>query len=137
MPPPPAADAGATAAPAGDATATTAAPAASPSDKPYFKLVNKRMWTKSENGACSGQHLLRINVIDANGVRINGVRLKGIYTGEEIVTGSQGKGDGMIEYDLYGTGEGFRSSRTTMAAMPKARMPKGSPQSRWISPRRC
>ena len=65
------------------------------------------MWAKSENGDCRGQHLLRINVIDANGVRINGVRLKGIYTGEVIVTGSQGKGDGMIEYDLYGTGEGF------------------------------
>jgi hypothetical protein len=90
-----------------DATATPAAPAASPSDKPYFKLVSSRMWSKEENGACTGQHLLRINVIDANGVRINGVRLKGIYTGEIIVTGSQGKGDGVIEYDLYGTGEGF------------------------------
>jgi uncharacterized protein YraI len=105
----PAADA--TAAPAGDAagdaTATPAAPAASPSDKPYFKVVASRMWNKSENGDCRGQHLLRINVIDANGVRLNGVRLKGIYTGEIIVTGSQGKGDGIIEYDLYGSGEGF------------------------------
>jgi hypothetical protein len=99
----PAADA---AAPA-DATATPAAPAASPSDKPYFKLVASRMWSKAENGDCRGQHLLRINVIDANGVRLNGVRLKGIYTGEVIVTGSQGKGDGVIEYDLYSTGEGF------------------------------
>jgi hypothetical protein len=94
-------------APAGDATATPAAPAASPSDKPHFKLIASRMWNKSENGDCRGQHLLRINVIDANGVRLNGVRLKGIYTGEEIVTGSQGKGDGVIEYDLYGSGEGF------------------------------
>jgi hypothetical protein len=65
------------------------------------------MWNKQENGDCRGQHLLRINVIDANGVRLNGVRLKGLYTGEEIVTGSQGKGDGVIEYDLYGSGEGF------------------------------
>lgn len=85
----------------------TAAPAGSPSDKPYFRLVSSRMWSKEENGDCRGQHLLRINVIDANGVRINGVRLKGIYTGEIMVTGSQGKGDGVIEYDLYGTGEGF------------------------------
>ena len=60
------------------------------------------MWSKAENGDCRGQHLLRINVIDANGVR-----LKGLYTGEVMVTGSQGKGDGVIEYDLYGTGEGF------------------------------
>lgn len=101
------ADATATAAPAGDATGTPAPPTASPNDQPYFKLVASRMWAKSENGDCRGQHLLRINVIDANGVRLNGVRLKGIYTGEEIVTGSQGKGDGVIEYDLYGTGEGF------------------------------
>ncbi len=95
------------AAPAAEGEATPAPPAASPSDKPYFKLVASRMWPKSENGDCRGQHLLRINVIDANGVRLNGVRLKGLYTGEIIVTGSQGKGDGIIEYDLYGTGEGF------------------------------
>jgi uncharacterized protein YraI len=94
------------AAPAAEPTAT-AAPAASPSDKPYFKLISSRMWSKAENGDCIGQHLLRINVIDANGVRLNGVRLKGLYTGEVMVTGSQGKGDGVIEYDLYGTGEGF------------------------------
>jgi hypothetical protein len=89
------------------ATAEPAAPASSPSDKPYFKLISSRMWSKAENGDCRGQHLLRINVIDANGVRLNGVRLKGIYTGEIMVTGSQGKGDGVIEYDLYSTGEGF------------------------------
>ncbi len=116
-PPPtvaPVADAAPTAAPAAESTAApateptaTAAPAGSPSDQPYFKLVASRMWSKAENGDCRGQHLLRINVIDANGVRINGVRLKGIYTGEIMVTGSQGKGDGVIEYDLYGTGEGF------------------------------
>ncbi|MBK8800137.1 MAG: hypothetical protein IPM07_29240 [Anaerolineales bacterium] len=100
------ADAAPTAAPAAELTAT-AAPAGSPSDQPYFKLVSSRMWSKAENGDCRGQHLLRINVIDANGVRINGVRLKGIYTGEVMVTGSQGKGDGVIEYDLYSTGEGF------------------------------
>jgi len=95
-----------TATPAAEAPAATAT--TSPDAQPYFRLVASRMWSKEENGACSGQHLLRINVIDANGVRINGVRLQGIYTGEIMVTGSQGKGDGVIEYDLYGTGEGFR-----------------------------
>jgi uncharacterized protein YraI len=110
----PVADAASTALPAAESTeapavepTATAAPAGSPSDQPYFRLVSSRMWNKAENGDCRGQHLLRINVIDANGVRINGVRLKGIYTGEVVVTGSQGKGDGVIEYDLYGTGEGF------------------------------
>jgi hypothetical protein len=89
--------------------AATAQP--NPNDQPFFKLVSRRMWSKDENGGCVGQHLLRINVIDANGVRVNGVALKGIYTGEVFVTGAQGKGDGVIEYDLFGSGEGFRVMR--------------------------
>lgn len=82
-------------------------PAPSSSDKPYFRLVKKRMWGKDENDGCRGKHLLRIHVFDANGNRLNGVALEGIYTHEIIVTGSQGKGDGVIEYDLYNSGEGF------------------------------
>ena len=94
------------------AAATEAAtPQPDPSDQPFYKLVSRRMWSKEENGGCIGQHLLRINVVDANGVRVNGVALKGIYTGEVFVTGSQGKGDGVIEYDLFGSGEGFRVMR--------------------------
>lgn len=90
----------------------TAAPAAgNPSDQPYFSLVMRRMWTKEENGACAGQHLLRISVVDANGAPLNGITLRGIYTNIELTTGDQGKGDGRIEYDLYGTGEGFRVVR--------------------------
>ncbi len=82
-------------------------PAADASGQPQFRLVERRLWSKEENGSCAGQHLLRINVIDANGIRINGVALQGIYVGEVLVTGDQGKGDGIIEYDLHGSGEGF------------------------------
>ena len=74
-------------------------------------MVQRRMWTKEENGSCAGQHLLRITVIDAGGAPLNGIALKGIYTGQVLVTGDQGKGDGRIEYDLYGTGEGFMVER--------------------------
>lgn len=95
------------AAPQVAAETVTATATADPNARPYFKLVARRMWSKAENGDCRGQHLLRLHVIDANGVRLNGVRLKGVYTGEIIVTGSQGKGDGVIEYDLYSGGEGF------------------------------
>ncbi|MCB0133159.1 MAG: SH3 domain-containing protein, partial [Caldilineaceae bacterium] len=77
---------------------------AAATDQPTFKLVEKRMWSIDENGTCQGQHLLRINVVDANGNRLNGVRMKGIYIGEILVTGAQGKGDGIIEYDLHGSG---------------------------------
>lgn len=124
IPPPP------TAAPVAVAQATTAPVAAAPTaaaptaaapiaaapaateqqqnrGAPYFKLIESRMWTKDENGGCRGQHLLRINVIDANGARLNGVTLKGIYTGAIIRTGDQGKGDGVMEFDLYSSGEGF------------------------------
>ena len=84
---------------------------ASSSDQPNFTLVERRLWSKPENGGCAGQHLLRIHVLDASGNRINGVALQGIYIGEILVTGSQGKGDGVIEYDLHGSGEGFRVIR--------------------------
>ncbi|MEZ4730914.1 MAG: SH3 domain-containing protein [Caldilineaceae bacterium] len=82
-------------------------PAVDPNGPPHFTLVSRRLWGKQENDGCVGKHLLRIHVLDANGGRLNGVRLKGIYTGYELVTGDQGKGDGIIEFDLHGTGEGF------------------------------
>jgi hypothetical protein len=96
------------AAPPAEEPAVPEVPAGNPSDQPNFSLVERRMWTKQENGDCQGQHLLRIIVVDANGNPLNGVTLQGIYTGQILVTGSQGKGDGRIEYDLYGTGEGFK-----------------------------
>lgn len=90
------------------APAEPAAPAPSASDQPTFRKIDSRLWSKEENGSCTGQHLLRIIVVDANNNPLNGVTLQGIYTGMILVTGSQGKGDGRIEYDLYGTGEGFK-----------------------------
>lgn len=84
-----------------------APPPADPNAPPHFTLVSKRLWGKQENDGCVGKHLLRIHVLDANDNRLNGVRLKGIYIGQELVTGDQGKGDGIIEYDLHGSGEGF------------------------------
>ncbi len=88
-------------------TTEAAPPAADPSAPPHFTLVSRRLWNKDENDGCVGKHLLRIHVLDANGGRINGVQLKGIYTGFDVVTGAQGKGDGVIEFDLHGSGEGF------------------------------
>lgn len=87
--------------------AEAAPPTPDPNAPPHFTLVMRRLWEKQENDGCVGKHLLRINVLDAAGNRLNGVRLKGIYTGDELVTGDQGKGDGLIEYDLYKSGEGF------------------------------
>lgn len=108
--PPPTATPAPTAPPIAAATAepvATAAPAVDPNGTPHFALVSRRLWNKDENDGCVGKHLLRVHVLDANGGRINGIRLKGIYTGEEFVTGDQGKGDGIIEFDLHGSGEGF------------------------------
>lgn len=88
-----------------------APPTPDPNAAPHFTLVERRLWNKPENDGCAGKHLLRIHVLDANGGRLNGVALQGIYTGEIFVTGDQGKGDGIIEFDLYGPGEGFRVIR--------------------------
>jgi uncharacterized protein YraI len=106
----PAPAAPASAAPVETATAEPA-PAPNPSDTPVFSLAAHRLWSKDENGGCAGQHLLRITVLDANGAPLNGIVLQGIYTGATLVTGDQGKGDGRVEYDLYGTGEGFQVVR--------------------------
>jgi len=95
------------AAPPADAVATPQAPAADPNGAPHFTMVSRRLWNKDENDGCIGKHLLRISVLDAGGARLNGIRLRGIYTGIELVTGDQGKGDGTIEFDLHGSGEGF------------------------------
>jgi len=97
--------------PAAEPTAAPAPPAPNPSDTPTFTLAQRRMWSKEENGGCAGQHLLRIIVLDAAGNPLNGVTLRGVYTGIELTTGSQGKGDGRIEFDLYGTGEAFKVAR--------------------------
>jgi uncharacterized protein YraI len=93
--------------PAQEQAEEAAPPPADPNAAPHFTLVSKRLWNKDENDGCVGKHLLRIHVLDAGGNRLNGIRLKGVYTGDELVTGDQGKGDGIIEFDLHGSGEGF------------------------------
>ncbi|MEM7131255.1 MAG: SH3 domain-containing protein [Chloroflexota bacterium] len=90
-----------------------AAPEPPPVDtsNPHFTLVHRQLVSKQDNGDCQGRHLLRIFVKDAAGNLLNGVTLKGVYVGDEIKTGDQGKGDGIIEYDLHGSGEAFRIIR--------------------------
>ncbi|MGL4650987.1 MAG: hypothetical protein ACRC1H_16380, partial [Caldilineaceae bacterium] len=39
------------------------------------------------------------------------ITLQGIYTGFQATTGDQGKGDGRMEFDLYGSGEAFKVIR--------------------------
>ena len=111
--PPPTAIPEPVAAPAPVAEVVAEEPAAATGNEPHFRLAERRLWSKQENGGCQGQHLLRIHVLDANGVRLNGVAMQGIYIGEVLVTGAQGKGDGIIEYDLHGSGEGFFVLRDT------------------------
>ena len=92
----------------------TAAPTAPPKPSgPDFRLVEHRLWTNEENGGrldgpsvhCGQGHMFRVTVLDAAGNRLNGVTVK-VVGGEqqEVVTGSQGKGDGIAEFDLYEPG---------------------------------
>lgn len=91
-----------------------AAPAPSPAPEvtgPDFRVVEKRLWDVYENGGflvgdsvhCGEKRQLVVNVLDANGSRINGVAVQAEYGAREIiVTGSQGRGDGVAEFVLGG-----------------------------------
>ena len=74
-------------------------------------MVERRLWDVYENGGtldgpsvhCGEGRELHVNVLDANGSRINGVAVQVQYGAREtIVTGSQGKGDGVSEFVLGG-----------------------------------
>ena len=76
-----------------------------------FVVVERRLWDVYENGGtldgpsvhCGEGRELHVNVLDANGSRINGVAVQVQYGAREtIVTGSQGKGDGVSEFVLGG-----------------------------------
>lgn len=83
-----------------------------------FTLIERRLWGVQENGGflagesvnCGDKRELWVEVVDAAGNPINGVTVHGIYTKVDVVTGSQGKGDGRAEYVL-GDGEDIRILR--------------------------
>src|SRR5436853_7098751 len=89
--------------------AATAAPPAASATGTEFVLVEKRLWNPYENGGsldgpsvhCGQRRQLVVNVLDANGIRLNGVAVQAQYGAREtVVTGSQGKGDGLAEFVL-------------------------------------
>lgn len=76
-----------------------------------FIVTQKRLLTPAENGGstdgpsvhCGYGRALRVHVLDANGNRLNGVPVQAQYGAKEtIVTGAQGKGDGVAEFVLGG-----------------------------------
>ena len=97
-----------------EATPAEAAPAeAAPQGAagPHFQLVEKRLWDVFENGGqkdgptviCGERRELHVYVRDAAGSPLNGVAVQALLGAKEIlVTGSQGKGDGKVEFVLGG-----------------------------------
>ena len=101
---------GATATPTPSTPVATATPAP-PSSGNHYGLVQKRLLDPYENGGsldgpsvhCGLSRRLIVNVLDANGNRVNGVAVQVLYGAKEIiVTGSQGRGDGVAEFVLGG-----------------------------------
>lgn len=93
------------------ATATPTTIPAPTGNGNHFVLVQKRLWDVIENGGsldgpsvhCGLARELLVNVLDANGNRLNGVAVQVEYGAREtVVTGSQGKGDGVAEFVLGG-----------------------------------
>ncbi len=89
----------------------TAAPVAA---GPDFRVISKELWDVERNGGrlagtsvnCGERRELNVIVLDAAGNRLNGVAVQVMYGAKEIyVTGSQGKGDGQVEFVL-GAGQG-------------------------------
>ena len=100
-------------APAPAPTAVSPAPTASPEPPEpagnRYVATQKRLLGPVENGGsldgpsvhCGHGRALKVNVVDANGVRINGVPVQAVYGAKEvIVTGAQGRGDGVAEFVL-------------------------------------
>lgn len=89
----------------------TAAPAPS---GPDFRVVSRELWDVVRNGghlsgtsvSCGEKRELHVIVKDAGGNILNGVAVQAMYGNQEIyVTGSQGKGEGQVEFVL-GSGQG-------------------------------
>ncbi len=53
-----------------------------------------------------GDHNIFVTVVDAAGNPLDGVRVREVFTGQINVTGSQGKGVGRSQYDIYRGGGG-------------------------------
>jgi uncharacterized protein YraI len=97
----------------------TAMPTATPAPTPApntggnggFVVTRKRLLNPAENGGstdgpsvhCGYGRALTVHVFDTNGNRLNGVPIQAqLGAKETIVTGSQGKGDGVAEFVLGG-----------------------------------
>ncbi|MCB0139861.1 MAG: SH3 domain-containing protein [Caldilineaceae bacterium] len=96
-------------APAEEAPAQEAPAAAPAPGGPDFRLVERRLWSVTENGGrmdgpsviCGEKRQLVVQVLDAAGNPLNGVAVQVVYGNKEIyVSGSQGKGDGVSEFVL-------------------------------------
>ena len=94
------------------APAPTPAPTPEPAPEPAgnrYVATQKRLLGPVENGGsldgpsvhCGHGRALTVNVVDASGVRLNGVPVQAVYGAKEvIVTGAQGRGDGVAEFVL-------------------------------------
>lgn len=76
-----------------------------------FVVTQKRLLTPAENGGstdgpsvhCGYGRALRVHVLDETGNRLNGIPVQAQYGAQEtVVTGAQGKGDGVAEFVLGG-----------------------------------
>jgi len=117
-----------------------------------FVLTRRRLWNPWENGGsmdgpsvhCGQGRNLTVNVLDENGNRLNGVAVQAQYGAKEIyVSGSQGKGDGVVEFVL-GSGQDVKvvrdadgSPATSDVAVGLATDPRGIDQESLLSAGYC
>ncbi|MCP4164557.1 MAG: SH3 domain-containing protein, partial [Chloroflexi bacterium] len=94
--------------PATNTPSAPAVPTAAPKPAVDYALKSVRLRNVGEHAQkCDGgDHNIFVYVEDAAGNRLNGVRVHEIFTNDVFVSGDQGKGNGVAQYDIYRGGGG-------------------------------
>lgn len=90
-----------------EAAAPTPPPPAAPPGVAYVvKSVRLKSVGEDAQSCTGGDHNILVIVEDAAGNPLDGVRVREIFSNRILVTGTQGKGPGRVEYDIYRGGGG-------------------------------
>ena len=85
----------------------SAPPTAAPPGVAYIvKSVRLKSVGEDAQSCTGGDHNILVIVEDAAGNPVDGVRVREVFSNRILVTGTQGKGPGRVEYDIYRGGGG-------------------------------
>ena len=94
-------------------TRTPAPPTATPRPAVDYRIVEQRLMTLQENGACNGNHIIYVQVLDPNNAPINGAVIQRVAaSGLTAISGQKdcpwhigATNEGCAQFDIYGGGD--------------------------------